>query len=176
MLTTGNLLPICCWIRGEPETPPDDLDLYPSPWIEGVLDPEPVRASFHGIILEDAEVAADQLIGGVEGKGLKQANAVFGYTRLMVGSFGLGGGQAALDRALAYALAGDYDDPADGDPPGEPPDAPADDEALQSFLREHLAPTKTPKLWYHVDEFPLTGSGKIQKFVMRDQTIEELTG
>ena len=48
------------------------------------------------------------------------------------------------------------------------PDAPADDEALQSYLREHLAPTKTPKLWYHVDEFPLTGSGKIQKFAIRE--------
>ena len=38
---------------------------------------------------------ADQLVGGVEGQGLKQANAVFGYTRLMVGAFGLGVGQAA---------------------------------------------------------------------------------
>jgi hypothetical protein len=27
-----------------------------------------------------------------------------------------------------------------------------------------------------VDDFPMTVTGKIQKFVMRDQTIEELNG
>jgi alkylation response protein AidB-like acyl-CoA dehydrogenase len=63
-----------------------------------------IRASnTTGVLLEDVEVPLDQLIGGEEGIGLKQANAVFGYTRLMVGAFGLGGGQAALGRALAYA-------------------------------------------------------------------------
>ncbi|MFO7653125.1 MAG: acyl-CoA dehydrogenase family protein [Candidatus Krumholzibacteriia bacterium] len=63
-----------------------------------------IRASnTTGVLLEDAEVPASHLVGGVEGEGLKQANAVFGYTRLMVGSFGLGSGQAALDRALSYA-------------------------------------------------------------------------
>ncbi len=55
-----------------------------------------------GVLLEDVEVPAENLLGGVEGQGLKQANAVFGYTRLMVGAFGLGAGQAALERALAY--------------------------------------------------------------------------
>jgi fatty-acyl-CoA synthase len=49
------------------------------------------------------------------------------------------------------------------------PAAPADDEELRTYLREHLAPTKTPKLWYHVDAFPLTGSGKIQKFALREK-------
>ena len=63
-----------------------------------------IRASnTTGVVLEDVEIPVENLIGGVEGQGLKQANAVFGYTRLMVGSFGLGGGQGALDRALAYA-------------------------------------------------------------------------
>lgn len=62
-----------------------------------------IRASnTTGVLLEDVEVPLDHLIGGVEGQGLKQANAVFGYTRLMVGAFGLGGGQAPLRRALAY--------------------------------------------------------------------------
>lgn len=63
-----------------------------------------IRASnTASVILEDVEVPAANLIGGVEGEGLKQANAVFGYTRLMVGSFGLGCGQNAFDRALKYA-------------------------------------------------------------------------
>lgn len=63
-----------------------------------------IRASnTTGVIMEDVEVPAENLICGVEGEGLKQANAVFGYTRLMVGAFGLGGGQAPLERALAYA-------------------------------------------------------------------------
>ena len=62
-----------------------------------------IRASnTTGVLLEDVEVPAKNLIGMVEGQGLKQANAVFGYTRLMVGAFGIGGGQAPLERALAY--------------------------------------------------------------------------
>jgi alkylation response protein AidB-like acyl-CoA dehydrogenase len=48
-------------------------------------------------------VDGDRLIGGVEGQGLVQAQAVFGYTRLMVAAFGLGGGWAALDRAIPYS-------------------------------------------------------------------------
>jgi len=63
-----------------------------------------IRASnTTGVIMEDVDVPFENLICGVEGQGLKQANAVFGYTRLMVGAFGLGGGQAPLERALAYA-------------------------------------------------------------------------
>jgi alkylation response protein AidB-like acyl-CoA dehydrogenase len=62
-----------------------------------------IRASnTASVILEGVEVPVDNLVGGVEGEGLRQANAVFGYTRLMVGAFGLGGGQGALDRALQY--------------------------------------------------------------------------
>ncbi len=52
---------------------------------------------------DDLYVDADRLLGGVEGQGLMQAQAVFGYTRLMVAAFGLGGGWAALDRAIPYA-------------------------------------------------------------------------
>ncbi len=62
-----------------------------------------IRASnTAAVILEDVVVPAANLIGDVEGEGLKQANAVFGYTRLMVGAFGLGCGQSAIDRALRY--------------------------------------------------------------------------
>ena len=48
-------------------------------------------------------VDAGRLVGGVEGQGLLQAQAVFGYTRLMVAAFGLGAGWAALDRAIPYS-------------------------------------------------------------------------
>lgn len=55
------------------------------------------------ISLEDLFVPAENLIGEKEGQGLKQANQVFGYTRLMVATFGLGGGMAALEKTIAYA-------------------------------------------------------------------------
>jgi alkylation response protein AidB-like acyl-CoA dehydrogenase len=51
----------------------------------------------------DVYVDADRLVGGVEGQGLLQAQAVFGYTRLMVAAFGLGAGWSALDRAIPYS-------------------------------------------------------------------------
>ncbi len=51
----------------------------------------------------DAFVPVENLIGTVPGQGLKQANAVFGYTRLMVASMGLGAGEAALEIAIPYA-------------------------------------------------------------------------
>ena len=40
---------------------------------------------------------------------------------------------------------------------------------LKAFCRERLAAQKTPALWVQVDGFPLTGSGKVQKFVIRDK-------
>jgi alkylation response protein AidB-like acyl-CoA dehydrogenase len=55
------------------------------------------------LFLDDVQVPATNLVGGVEGQGLVQAQLVFGYTRLMVAAFGLGGGWAALDRAIAYS-------------------------------------------------------------------------
>ena len=55
------------------------------------------------VTLEDVFVPADNLVGGVEGRGLKEANKVFGYTRLMVATFGLGGGMASLERAVRYS-------------------------------------------------------------------------
>src|SRR5271165_2817138 len=55
------------------------------------------------LAFNDVYVDADRLVGGVEGQGLNQAQAVFGYTRLMVAAFGLGGGWAALDRAIPYS-------------------------------------------------------------------------
>ena len=49
------------------------------------------------------------------------------------------------------------------------PANPASDAELHTYLRENLAPQKTPKAWYRVGEFPLTPSGKIQKFVLKEQ-------
>ncbi len=63
-----------------------------------------IRASnTAALFLEDVYVPADRLIGLEEGKGLAQAQAVFGYTRLMVGAFGLGAGWEALRRAIRYS-------------------------------------------------------------------------
>jgi alkylation response protein AidB-like acyl-CoA dehydrogenase len=62
-----------------------------------------IRASnTAALTLDEVPVGVDRLVGGVEGQGLLQAQAVFGYTRLMVAAFGLGGGWAALDRAIPY--------------------------------------------------------------------------
>jgi alkylation response protein AidB-like acyl-CoA dehydrogenase len=55
------------------------------------------------LAFNDVYVDADRLVGGVAGQGLNQAQAVFGYTRLMVAAFGLGAGWAALDRAIPYS-------------------------------------------------------------------------
>lgn len=64
-----------------------------------------IRASnTAALTLEDVYVAADRLVGGVEGQGLAQAQLVFGFTRLMVAAFGLGAGWAALDRAIPYSV------------------------------------------------------------------------
>jgi len=51
----------------------------------------------------DVFVPKENLIGEVPGKGLKQANQVFGYTRLMVAAMALGAGEAAVDIAIPYA-------------------------------------------------------------------------
>ncbi len=51
----------------------------------------------------DVFVPIENLIGGVPGVGLKQANEVFGYTRLMVAAMALGAGEAALGIVIPYA-------------------------------------------------------------------------
>jgi alkylation response protein AidB-like acyl-CoA dehydrogenase len=55
------------------------------------------------LFLDNVIVPAENLVGAVEGQGFQQAQAVFGYTRLMVAAFGLGGGWSALERAIRYA-------------------------------------------------------------------------
>ncbi len=47
-------------------------------------------------------------------------------------------------------------------------------EELQAFCRGQIATVKIPRYWKFVDGFPMTVTGKIQKFLMRQQAIEEL--
>ncbi len=49
------------------------------------------------------------------GQGLVQAQQVFGYTRVMVAAFGLGGGWEALDRAIEYSKSASRRAPAGGE-------------------------------------------------------------
>jgi acyl-CoA dehydrogenase len=63
-----------------------------------------IRASnTSSLALDNVFVPVEDLVGDEEGKGLFQAQLVFGYTRLMVAAFGLGAGWAALDRAIPYS-------------------------------------------------------------------------
>lgn len=55
--------------------------------------------------------------------------------------------------------------------PTDPAASPTKEE-LRSHVRSLLSPQKTPAVWVVVDGFPLTGSGKIQKFAMRDAFAE----
>lgn len=48
------------------------------------------------------------------------------------------------------------------------------EEDVRDFGLERIARYKVPKYVFFVDEFPLTASGKIQKFKMRDQAVEFL--
>lgn len=51
-----------------------------------------------------------------------------------------------------------------------------DTKLLHAHCREHLAAIKTPEVWCQVEAFPLTGSGKIQRFVLRDRYLEGKIG
>ena len=51
----------------------------------------------------DVFVPAENLLGDVPGQGLKQANMVFGHTRLVVAALGIGAGEAALGIMIRYA-------------------------------------------------------------------------
>ncbi|MFB0612270.1 AMP-binding protein [Aurantiacibacter poecillastricola] len=44
-----------------------------------------------------------------------------------------------------------------------------DTEALRAHCREQISPQKCPAHWQEVSEWPLTGSGKIRKFKLREQ-------
>jgi fatty-acyl-CoA synthase len=46
-----------------------------------------------------------------------------------------------------------------------------DEAGLVAHCRERIAAQKTPARWVAVSEWPLTGSGKIQKFVLRERLV-----
>ena len=50
-------------------------------------------------------------------------------------------------------------------------DQPLDVADLRTHCRALLSAQKTPSVWVHVPDFPLTGSGKVQKFAIRDKFI-----
>ena len=54
------------------------------------------------------------------------------------------------------------------------PDADADEESIRDFCRGRIAHYKVPRYVKLADEFPMTVTGKVQKFLMREQSVEEL--
>jgi len=54
--------------------------------------------------------------------------------------------------------------------PGEEADA----DEMREFCRDKITHFKVPRYWKFVDDFPMTVTGKVQKFVMRDQAVQEL--
>jgi len=50
----------------------------------------------------------------------------------------------------------------------------ASEEDIRAFCRDQIAHYKVPRYVKFVDAFPMTVTGKIQKFIMREETIAEL--
>jgi fatty-acyl-CoA synthase len=50
----------------------------------------------------------------------------------------------------------------------------ASEEELRAFCRGQIAHYKVPRYVRFVDEFPMTVTGKVQKFIIREQMITEL--
>ncbi len=51
------------------------------------------------------------------------------------------------------------------------PGASPDPGELAAHVRAELAAYKAPRIWVFVEDFPMTPSGKVQKFVLRDQFV-----
>lgn len=52
--------------------------------------------------------------------------------------------------------------------------AAASEDDLRAHCRERLAHFKVPRYWKFVDDYPMTVTGKVQKFRMREEAIAEL--
>ena len=46
--------------------------------------------------------------------------------------------------------------------------------AIKEFVRSHMAKHKTPQYVSFIDQFPMTGSGKIQKYKLREWAVDKL--
>jgi fatty-acyl-CoA synthase len=53
-------------------------------------------------------------------------------------------------------------------------DAPVDPEEVRAWLRLRVTHQKVPRYVVAVDRYPLTASGKVQKFALREQVLEHL--
>jgi fatty-acyl-CoA synthase len=42
---------------------------------------------------------------------------------------------------------------------------------LKAWCRERISAHKAPNFWYFVESYPMTPSGKVQKFVLREQIV-----
>ena len=42
------------------------------------------------------------------------------------------------------------------------------------MYEKKISPQKTPAIWIEIDEWPLTGSGKIKKYALREQLSDGL--
>ena len=51
---------------------------------------------------------------------------------------------------------------------------PVTDDELRDYCKGRIAHYKVPRYFKYVDEFPMTVTGKIQKFKMREISIDEL--
>jgi fatty-acyl-CoA synthase len=47
-------------------------------------------------------------------------------------------------------------------------------ESLEAFCRGRIATNKIPRYWKFVEAFPMTVTGKVQKYLMREASVEEL--
>ena len=55
------------------------------------------------------------------------------------------------------------------------PGATLTEEEVRDYCRGHIAHFKVPRYVRFVDEFPMTVTGKVQKYLMREQALAELT-
>jgi len=49
------------------------------------------------------------------------------------------------------------------------------EEEIRDFCRGKISRYKIPKYYFFVEEFPMTGSGKIQKFKLKEIGLNQLT-
>ncbi|MHB8487731.1 MAG: AMP-binding protein [Candidatus Dormibacteria bacterium] len=47
-------------------------------------------------------------------------------------------------------------------------------ESLEAFCRGRIASNKIPRYWKFVESFPMTVTGKVQKYLMREASVDEL--